>query len=481
MLRKCLLTVLWAGLCLLPAMAADDAAVPQGGDALAAHTQAGVQPAADSGASEAKSAVMEMAVNASGNVTIDFRDAEIKNVLKVLAYKSGVNIIAGPEVAGLITIQLKDVAWEKALEVILSTYGYSYDRKGSIVTVTTVENMKKRREDAKSLADQEPLSTETFILNYGKAADVLTSLEKIKTARGSVNFDQRTNAIIVSDVETNLKLIREVVAHLDAVTPQVLIEAKIVETTLDKRDAMGIDWGISASVSGGQRSTTLPWSGKSVSKFFPPGENTQTDPDSTGMIPVYGLLNATGLSATLDLLKSRGNTKIISNPQIVTLDNQPAKVQVGQQYPMPQYTSNAQTGVLQVSGWSYMDIGIVFDVTPRVNNANMVTLKIEPKITGILTSYPDTGVNATNATMPVLSNESISTSVMIRDGETLVIAGLIKDTVTKRHTRVPILGYIPVLGWPFQHVEDVHTKTDLMIFLTPHIITASSDAKGAVK
>jgi general secretion pathway protein D len=132
---------------------------------------------------------------------------------------------------------------------------------------------------------------------------------------------------------------------------------------------------------------------------------------------------------------------------------------------------------LQVSGWTYMDIGIIFDVTPHINNANMVTLDIAPKITGILTSYPTTGVNATNATMPVLSNESISTSVMIKSGETLVIAGLIKDTVTKKQTRVPILGYIPILGWPFQHTVDVHQKTDLIIFLTPHIITPTVEMK----
>jgi len=421
-------------------------------------------------------AVMEVEVNPVGNVTLDFREADIRNVLKVLAYKSGVNIILGPEVVGLVNIQLKNVPWQKALDVILSTYGYSYEKSGDIITVTTVEILKKRREDSKLLAEQEPVSTETFFLSFGKAEDVIKSLEKMKTARGSVNFDKRTNALIVSDVETNLKYIREVVERLDAVTPQVLIEARIVETTLDKNDTMGIDWNLSATVRGGARATTLPWTNDFTNRYTPSGETQTSLP---GM--VYGTLNATGLSATLDLLKSRGNTKILSNPQIVTLDNQLAKVQVGQQYPMPDYTSNAETGVLQVSGWTYMDIGIIFEVTPHVNNANMVTLDIKPTITGILTSYPETGVDAEEATMPVLSNESVSTTVMIKDSETLVIAGLIKDTVTKTENKVPILGYIPFLGWAFQHTEDVHQKTDLMIFLTPHIITQTVDSKSVKK
>ncbi len=412
-------------------------------------------------------AVMEFDVNAAGSVTLDFREADIKNVLKVLAYKSGVNIISGPEVVGLVNIQLKNVPWQKALDVILSTYGYSYEQKGTVIMVTTVDALKKRREDAKSLADQEPLTTETFLLDFGKAEDVLKSLDKIKSARGSVNFDKRTNAIIISDVETNLKYVREVVARLDAVTPQVLIEAKIVETTLDKNDTLGIDWGLTAGITGGIRETTFPWTNSSRSKFFP------TSPtDSTAATdPVYGTLNASGLTATLNLLKSRGNTNILSNPKIVTLDNQPAKVQVGQQYPMPQYTTNAQTGVLQVSGWSYMDIGIVFEVTPHINNAQMVTLDIQPKITAIESTLTAATGGTVSASMPVLTNESVSTSVMIKDGDTLVIAGLIKDTVEKTVKRIPILGYIPIIGWPFQNTVDVHKKKDLVIFLTPHIIT----------
>ena len=448
------------------------------------------QPPAQAAEAEVKPAVMEFDVNPSGNVSLDFREADIKNVLKVLAYKSKVNIIAGPEVVGMVNIQLKDVPWQKALEVILSTYGYSYEQRGTVILVTTVDNLKKRREDAKTLADQEPLATEAFELNFSKAEDVVKSMDKMKSTRGGITFDVRTNAVIVTDVASNLERMREVVKKLDTVTPQVLIEAKIIETTLNRSDTLGIDWGLSVGVSGGARATTLPWSVDSRSKIFPyhvsttssqtPSEQT-SQVDSTSPSLVYGTLNATGLSATLDMLKTRGNTKILSNPQVVTMDNQQAKVQVGSQYPMPQYTSDAQTGILHISGWTYMDIGIVFDVTPHINSAHLVTLDIAPKIIGFASATPPTSVTASSATMPVLTNESITTKVMIKDGDTLVIAGLIRDTVTKEEKRVPILGYIPILGWPFRHTADVHQKQDLMIFLTPHIITPVVGNKTGVK
>src|SRR3989344_840457 len=134
-----------------------------------------------------------------GNVSLDFRDADISNVLKILSYKSGVNIVVGPEVTGLVTIQLNDVPWKQALEIVLETYGYAYEQKGNIITVTTVENLKQRRENAILLAEQEPVETETFTLNFGRASEVIASIEKMKSERGSINYDERTNPLLARD------------------------------------------------------------------------------------------------------------------------------------------------------------------------------------------------------------------------------------------------------------------------------------------
>ncbi len=404
-----------------------------------------------------------IAVSQPGNVTLDLRDADIRNVLRILAYKSGINIVAGPEVVGLITIQLKDVPWQRALDVILSTYGYGYDRKGNIITVTTIENLKKRREDAQLLAEQEPLATRTFTLNYAKASVVIASIEKMKTERGSINFDERTNTLIVRDTSGNVDLIGEVIATLDTTTPQVLIEAKVIETTLTNTENLGIDWVLKATLSGTKRPNVFPFTPHSSNKYLP------TDiPAAASSEFTYGTINFNQFQAVLELLKSRSDTDILSNPRIVTLDNQKAKITVGTQYPIPTYTYNEQQARLQVSGWEYKDIGIIFEVTPHVNQAGYVTLDIEPTVTDILDF-----VTVENTQLPRLSNETAKTQVMIKTGETLVIAGLIKDKLTDTKKKVPLLGDIPVLGRLFQKSEETKTKTDLIIFLTPHVITSN--------
>lgn len=397
----------------------------------------------------------------NGMVSIDFRDADIKNVLKVLGYNSGVNIVAGPEVTGLVTIQLKDVPWQRALDVVLSTYGYAYERKGDIISVTTVENLKKRREDSLVLAEQESLVTETFTLNFGKASEIIGSIEKMKTPRGSINFDQRTNTLIVTDIQGNLDLMEDVVKALDAVTPQVVIEVKVVETTLTNTENLGIDWTIKGTAQGAKSPTLFPFKAGASSEFL---SGAFPAPAATDF--AYGTLNTSTLSVVLEMLKSRSNTNILSNPKIVTLDNQMARIVVGSQYPIPTYTYNEQQAKLQVSGWQYKDIGIIFEVTPHVNNAGFVTIDLQPKITAILDF-----VTVENTQLPRLSTEEATTKVMIKDGDTLVIAGLIKDQVTETKKRVPILGDIPFLGEAFRKNETTKTKTELMIFLTPHIIT----------
>ncbi|MBZ0166492.1 MAG: type II and III secretion system protein, partial [Candidatus Omnitrophica bacterium] len=180
----------------------------------------------------------------------------------------------------------------------------------------------------------------------------------------------------------------------------------------------------------------------------------------------YGTLNFSQVQAVFELLKSRSDTDILQNPRIVTLDNQPAQITVGSQYPIPTYTYNEEQARLQVSGWEYKDIGIIFDVTPHVNNAGFITLEVQPKITAILDF-----VTVENTTLPRLSNESTTTRVLIKDGDTLVIAGLITDQVTETKKKTPILGDIPLVGLLFTKTEDSVTKTDLIIFITPHIVT----------
>ncbi len=420
-------------------------------------SEGGLEPMASSEVTQS-----EVNIDTEGKVSLDFRDADIRNIFKILSFKSGVNIVASPEVAGIVSIQLNDVPWQQALDVILQTYGYASERKGNIIVVTTVENLKKQREDAVLLAEQEPVVTKTFTLNFGKASKVITSIEKMKTERGSIDFDDRTNTIIVTDIQQRIDLMAEVIARLDTTTPQVLIEAKIIETTLTDTDKLGIDWTVGANVSGSKRPHTYPFFKNTDTAYTKSNDFPAADSDEF----TYGTIDYTSISAVLEMLKTRSDTNILSNPRILTLDNQKASINVGSQYPIPTYTYNQDQAALQVSGWEYKDIGIIFEVTPHVNDAKYVTLDIEPRITAILDF-----VTVENTSLPRLSNESAKTSVLVKDGDTLVIAGLIKDQTTDTKKKVPGLGQIPFFGAPFRKSEVTKTKTDLMIFMTPHIVT----------
>lgn len=408
-------------------------------------------------------------------VSLDFQDADIRNVLKVLAFKSGVNIVAAPEVTGVVNIELKDVPWQKALDVILSTYGYGFDRKDNIITVMSIDKLKKYREDTLALEAQEPLVSKTFPLNYAKASDALLLISKLISKRGFINSDLRTNSLIVRDLEGNLELMAGVIKSIDTVTPQVLIETKIIETDVSNADNIGVDWVMQASMSGAARPTTFPFTETKNGILGQSGAGgiTPTDVTGFGLSPAgsssftYGTINATQLSATLELLNTRTDTKILSNPKIVTLDNQSAKINVGLEYPEATYSFNSSTGQEQVTGFTQLPIGINFEVTPHVNNAGLITLELHPQISALQGT-----VTVDNNQLPETSNQEAQTNVMVEDGKTLVIGGLITDQTVVTKTKVPFLGDLPWIGKAlFSNTNTTKTRKEVLIFLTPHVIT----------
>jgi len=285
----------------------------------------------------------------TGLVSLNFQDADIRNVLKVLAFKSGVNIVATPDVKAIVSIELKDVPWQKALDVILSTYGYGFIQKDNIIRVMTIEKVNKYREESQSMEAQEPLVSKTFALSFAKAEDVMKIINKLISKRGFINFDDRTNSLIIRDEAANLELIAGVIKSIDTITPEVEIETKVIETDLNNTDTLGIDWVMKTSISGAQQPTIFPFNQKSGASTFLPA---QTNFTNAGTPPVatstssgfsYGTINATSLSATLAALSTHQHTRTLSNPRVVTLDNQKVSFNVGLQYPMPQYSFNSST------------------------------------------------------------------------------------------------------------------------------------------
>jgi len=436
-----------------------------------------------------------------GNVTIDFKDADIQNVLRILSYKSGVNIVAGKDVTGIVTIRLVDVPWEKALDVVLKTYGYAYDRDGSIIRVTTIENLKK-----------EELSTEVFILEYSQASEVEKALKDVLSERGKVRSDLRSNTIIVTDMPTSLQRVRKVIERLDSITPQVVIEAKVIETTLGDSEQLGIKWNTQVNIAGSSRPTTAPFTAVTtpgsalVRSVLPEGRGTTTtvvvptsgaataaqtttvsdfptsDNAHQAAFPVadkadfrFGTIDFSQFQVLLQMLKSRTDTKILSEPHITTLNNQEAKVLVGEIIAIPTFERNSTTGRMEITGYKDRELGIRLSVTPHINNRNEIVVSVVPEITSLI-GYDNL---TADVKAPHFATRSANTQVRIKNGQTIAIGGLIKENTVDTKNKVPFLGDIPLLGKIFSHTDKTVQKTDLLFFMTVNIVSDNIDwAKG---
>lgn len=349
-----------------------------------------------------------------GNVTVNFRGADIRTVLSYISEVSGIDIIAAPDVKGIIDLKLTNKPWKVALDIITRNYGFAYEREGDIIRVVTLDKLK-----------QEEVVTQTFSLNYGKAKDIVGSIKKIAGSKGKVKYDDRTNTIIVTDIPTNVYKIGEVIQKLDKETDQVLIEARVIETVLGDDEKLGIDWNIKFEVSGAKRPITFPFN------YFGPGTGlgfldkytplvqtssiSSTTTDDKGVTTTttaaaypssssgptsyskgfpfvdfsqdifkdtfkFGTLDFSQFQAVLEFLKQRSDTEVVSNPRIATLDNTEANILVGQTLNMPKYERNSITGKMEITGYEAKDLGVKLKVTPHINENAQIVVDVVPEI-----------------------------------------------------------------------------------------------------
>jgi type IV pilus secretin PilQ/predicted competence protein len=433
------------------------------------------------------------APSSPGNVTIDFKDADIQNVLRILSYKSGVNIIAGKDVTGLVTMRLVDVPWEKALDVVLKTYGYAYERDGNIVRVATLENLRN-----------EELSVQVYPLNYAKAASVEQSVRDVLSDRGKVRSDERSNMVIVTDIPTSLLQVQRVITHIDKPNAQVVIQAKVIEATLGDGDRFGIKWNVKAKATGSTRPTTLPFQSVTqdmLEKYLPDGKAPTTGTSSIGTsgattsstesefptrlpqptFPVaekvdfrFGTLDFSEFQAVLEMIQERRDAKVLSEPHVTTLNNQEAKILVGEVISIPIFERNSTTGRMEITGYSDRDLGIRLSVIPQINNANEIVVNVHPEITNLL-GYDDL---AADIKAPRFSTREAETQVRIKSGQTIAIGGLIRENTVDSKVKVPILGDLPLVGQAFSHTDKRVEKTDLLFFLTVSVVQENALPQG---
>lgn len=416
-----------------------------------------------------------------GSITLDFKDADINTVLRVLSIKSAVNIVAGPEVSGTVTIRLENVPWEKALDVVLRTYDYVYERDGNIIRVTTREKMA-----------QEPVITQTYVLNYTRASEVRSAIQDMLTERGRMRTADRTNALVITDIPTNLYRIGQIVGKLDKITPQAYIDSKVINTQVQESENLGIQWNTGGnsdaiSLSGSSRPVTFPFAQQTdgqervapwLSQFYPnivltASPNTAdatafpfpTVNNATNSGFSFGTLSFTGFSSVLQMLRLRSNTKVVSNPRIVVLNNQTASIQVGNDIPLPSFERNETTGSVEISGFTFREVGVVLNVTPHINSAEEILVELAPEISS------RSGQEAFGTfNIPSFAVTRASTQVLIKSGETIAIGGLLTDAVAIADQRVPFLSDIPFVGKLFRSKRQTpgttNQKSETLFFVT---------------
>jgi type IV pilus assembly protein PilQ len=414
-----------------------------------------VQPTEEVTAPEAVEAPAAEAVEAppavaEAPIEVKYRDADLQSVMRTLAQKAGVNLIMGDEIKGQVTVELKGVSYERAMQLIAEDKGYAFikEKEENIVKIKSKESL-----------EAEPVEVAIVSLQYAKASEMKTVLDGMLTRQGRIAVDARSNSLVISEVPSNHSRLRPLIAQLDSQTPQVMVEAKFIDTRREPRKDLGINWTqtlVDHPVSSG------PYS---LSKNLDGGP-WLWNPAAT---PLTAVLSPGAATITFSFLNRDSDTDVLANPRVVTTDNTKARISIAEQFPIPNFQFSEQTASLQVSGFDYKDIGIILNVTPHINKNDFITLDVQPEVS----SVKDTILfgAAAAATIPVIDTRTAATTVLIKSGHTLAIGGLIREDIENSYTKVPVLGDIPVAGRAFRSKKLRKEKRNLLIFITPTIVS----------
>lgn len=403
-------------------------------------------------------------------IAVDFFETDIKNVFRIIRAVSGENFAIDKDVTGQVTMTLQNpVPWDQILDLVLKMNLLGSVKENGITRIATLETLKEEeskrleyitaerfsKELQKSLA---PVSTEYLLISYSNAeADIRPHLERILTAeRGSVSVDSRTNQIIITDTAEKIAKAREIVDKIDRITPQVIIEARIVEASSNFTRAFGVDWNAdgrgypSPDATGGDKSTTL-------GGHYGWGVAMDYSVDTANSIGInFSRLtgNTLILDAKLTALETKGTGKIVSSPKILTLDNKKATIKQGVEIPY----QTVDDGDVDVE---FKKVELKLEVTPHVTADDRIALQV-------LIDKNDVG-SITDG-VPGLNTKGVETELIMNDGETIVIGGIIKSNKTFAESGFPILSRIPVLGWLFKNRTRTEEKQELLVFLTPRVV-----------
>ncbi len=415
-------------------------------------------------------------------ISVNLKDVDLKDFFRLIHEISGLNVVLDPNVHGTLTVVLDDVPWDQALDIVLKNNDLARELEGNVLRIATVETLKHEADARRAQIDSETLAVEkvsvTRFLSYAKAKDCIVTVKKFLSVRGDVVADDRTNAVIVNDIPKVLPIIDRLLTQLDRKTQEVEIEARVVAATRqfarDIGTQLGFGWGNGHSAIGGNQavgSSPTTVSGLTPGYITVPGTGSGSTTGSS--IPLFSNLGSTspssGLSfvnasntvridAVLSLAESRGLLKVLSRPRVVTQNNIQALVKQGVRVPI---VTQAQLGGPPTV--TYVDAFLRLTVTPQITSENTIFLNVDVENT-----TPNFGQEVQGN--PELITQQATTQVLVTDGGTVVIGGVIQTQNSINISQVPVLGNIPYLGNLFKHTQVTTSNQELIFFITPRII-----------
>ena len=413
------------------------------------------------------------AITAKTPFSMEFRDTDIKDVLRAVGQAAGLNMIVGDTVSGQVTMSLKDVDLWEALEAILKTKGLTYVRDANMLRVVSVVE-----------ARDDDMETSIFPLGYANGQDIMPIVDKVKSERAKITVDSRMNALVVKDLSLNVDKIARILKKIDVRMPQVLIEAKVVEVSSNYARELGVQWGGKytgsptsngnvAQVSGG----TMGAAGSAVGNgtFYPrTGDIGQSGNAYAVNLPAavgQGSGGALGLTfgklggkLSLDLqlsaMQTTGNGKILSSPKIMTVNNKEAKISSGIDIPVRVLST---TGGISSSTVQIISANLILSTIPVITSDKRISMVIK-----VEKSEPDFARQVDN--IPTITKRSANAELVVNNGETVVLGGIITKNEGESEAGVPLLSRIPLLGWLFKKKASYNNQAELMIFITPTIM-----------
>jgi type IV pilus assembly protein PilQ len=469
----------------IPAPAPDEVAPPPAPEPMvgpapptAVEVGEGMEPAAAEEMAEAeKVPVIEAAgprvsadaprVYTGQKISLDLQEVDIRNVLRLLADVTGKNIVVEPGVKGKVTLKVDNVPWDQVLELILKINELDHVMEGNVLRIATAAKLKAEFERQREAVEAQKelmaasrdlgeISTEYLQVNYADVGDISAQIDNIKSEKGTLSVDNRTNLIIYSDFPKRIETAKEILARLDKATKQVMIESRIVSANTNFTRNLGVSWNASYTnnslnnrLSSADNSNTLDFS------VLAPTSAVGTF--GLNLARNLGVNNLFELDMTLDALEQSGEGRVISSPRIFTLDHVQAMIQQGDQIPYPQRT---EEGTISTA---FAPATLSLTVTPHITPDGKVRLEV-------LAKKDEADFSRTVQDVPAIRTQEAQTELLVNDGDTIVIGGIVIQDYSWSEERVPFLWRIPILGWLFKNRQVNDEKTELLIFLSPSIV-----------